>query len=125
MQSPPLQTAADPEVRAVYYGGHGQQDGAWIPAKECPVDGDTGRLLGFVGLRGHGVYHTAGVQSRSEAFFLSNEMTSSKGRLWGSKQCLLVGYPDEGPLTNSRVRPCSCMDHSSASSCSHGFLCAS
>lgn len=103
----------DMEVFAVYYGAHRHQDGTWLPAKDCPVDGSTGRLLGFISLNGHGIYPESGVYLRPETYYLANDQTSSQGRVWACRECIIVAYPNGG-LTRGAVR-----SYMPSSSCMH------
>ena len=89
-------------VCAVYYGAHRHQDGQWLKAKDCPVDGNTGRLLAFICLNGHGIYPTTGIHYRPRTYYLANDETSSKGRVWGCKECIILAYPN-GALTDGHV----------------------
>ena len=60
--------------------------------------------MGFLGLHGNGVYHTTGIQERPEAFFRTDDTTSSEGTVWGSKKCLVLGYPEDDEPESSEVR---------------------
>ena len=89
-------------MNAVYYGSHRYQDGTWLPAQECPVDRATGRLLGFICLNAHGIYPTTGVQKRPRTYYLANDITSSRGRVWASKECVVLAHPGDD-LTDGKV----------------------
>lgn len=83
----------------MHYGSYESRDGTWIPATDCPVDGKTGRLLGFIPLTGHGIHP---VPDQLETAFPATPSISPDSRVWGSKECLIVGYPDN-PLMSSKV----------------------
>lgn len=87
-------------LSAVYYSAHRHGDGTWVSAKSCPFDEATGRLLAFVALNGHGFY--PGTGTHAHVFFFANNLTSSRGRVWGSKECHIFEYPGKW-LTKGKV----------------------
>lgn len=76
---------------AVHYSAHRHGDGTWKAARDCPIDGDTGRLLGLVSRAGHGIYPTAGVHAR--VFLVANDITANSGRRWGCRECIILATP--------------------------------
>lgn len=60
--------------------------------------------MGFMGLKGNGVYPTTGTQKRPEPHFNSDDTTSSEGRVWGSEKCLILGYPEGDDSERGEVR---------------------
>lgn len=88
------------ELIAAYYSAHRHGDGTWVPAERVPLDNDTGRVLAFCALNGHGMYPKPRCNLR--VFGLANDRTSSVGRRWSSRRCIVVVPPGQGaapPLT--------------------------
>lgn len=88
------------ELIAVYYSAHRHGDGTWVPAEQVFFHSDTGRLLAFCALDGHGMHPKP--QTNLRAFGVANELTSSVGRRWSSRKCIIVvppGSQPAGPLT--------------------------
>lgn len=79
---------------AVHYGAHRHGDGTWRAAKNCPIDDETGRLLGLVARQGHGIYPRAGVQAR--VFLVANDVTANTGRRWGCRECIILAQSGSG-----------------------------
>lgn len=75
----------------MHYSAHRHGDGTWKAAKDCPIDTDTGRLLGLVARRGHGLYPRTGTHPR--VFLLANDITSNSGRRWGCRECVILATP--------------------------------
>lgn len=89
---------------AAYYSAHRHGDGTWVPAEQVPFHSDTGRLLAFCALGGHGMY--AKPRTNVRVFGIANDLTSSVGRRWSSQKCIIVVPPTAepaGPLTTTNA----------------------
>lgn len=72
----------------VWYNAHRPRDGEWSVGQKVPIDEVTGRIKAYVALHGHGTYPRKGIIHRH--FYLGNDHTSDRGKVWRPNKMVLL-----------------------------------
>lgn len=79
---------------AVYYGAHRHGDGKWVAAADVPRERQSGRIVSYVAINGHGAYPAPATWRR--IFGIANDVTAARGPVWAPRKCIVVTRPREG-----------------------------
>jgi len=85
----------------VWYNAHRPRDGEWSVGHKVPRDEVTGRIKAYVALHGHGTYPRKGIIHRH--FYLGNDHTSDRGKVWRPSKMVLLPCIDYNYSHNNDI----------------------